>query len=34
MGKVRKVKGYLRCTLDKLGGVRADLVWMDDNCQN
>ena len=34
MGKLRGIKGYVRFTLDKLGGIRADLVQMDDNWQN
>ena len=34
MGKLREVIGYVRFTLDKLGGIRADLVRMDDNWQN
>ena len=34
MGKLKGIKGYVRFTLDKLGGIRADLVQMDDNWQN
>ena len=34
VGKLREIKGYVRFTLDKLGGIRADLVRMDDSWQN
>ena len=34
MGKLREIKGYVRFTLDTFGGIRADLVRMDDNWQN
>ena len=34
MGKLREIKGYVRFTLDKLGGIRADSVRMGDNWQN
>ena len=34
MGKLREVKGYVRFLLDKLGGIRADSVRMDDNWQD
>ena len=34
MSKLREIKGYVRFTLDKLDGIRADLAWMDDNWQN
>ena len=30
MGKLQDIKGYVRMTLDKLPGIRADLVRMDD----
>ena len=30
---MRDIKGYVRLTLDKLPGIRADLVRMDDNWQ-
>ena len=33
MGKLREVTGYVRLTLDKLPGIRADLVRMDDDWQ-
>ena len=33
MGKVREIGGFVRVTLDKLPGVRADLVRLDDNWQ-
>ena len=33
MGKLREVTGYVRMTLDKLPGIRADLVRMDDDWQ-
>ena len=28
--KLRDIKGYVRLTLDKLPGIRADLVRLDD----
>ena len=31
MGKVREVNGYTRMTLDKLEGIRGDLVRLDDD---
>ena len=34
MGKLRGIKGYVRFTLHKLGGIRADLVQIDDSWQN
>ena len=34
MGKLREIKGYVRITLDRLGGIRANLVRMDDNWKN
>ena len=33
MGKDKDIRGYVRLTLDKLLGIRTDLVRMDDNCQ-
>ena len=33
MGKVKEIGGFVRVTLDKLPGVRADLVQLDDNWQ-
>ena len=33
MGKIREVNGYVRMTLDKLEGIRGDLVCTDDNWQ-
>ena len=33
MGKLREVTGYVCLTLDKLPGIRADLVRMDDDWQ-
>ena len=34
MCKLREIRGYVRFTLDKLGGIRADLLRMYDNWQN
>ena len=31
MGKEKDIRGYVRLTLDKLPGIRADLVRLDDN---
>ena len=31
MGKIKEMNGYVRVTLDKLQGIRADLVRNDDN---
>ena len=31
--KLKDIKGYVRLTLDKLPGIRADLVRLDDNWQ-
>ena len=31
MGKIKEINGYVRVTLDKLPGIRADLVRLDDN---
>ena len=33
MHKLRDIKGYARLTLDKLPGIRADLVRLDDEWQ-
>ena len=33
MGKLKEVKGFVRSTLDKLPGIRADLVRSDDDWQ-
>ena len=33
MGKLNEIAGYVRITLDKLPGIRADLVRMDDDWQ-
>ena len=33
MGKIREINGYVRLTLDKLPGIRADLVRIDDDWQ-
>ena len=33
MGKIKEIKGFVRTTLEKLPGIRADLVRMDDNWQ-
>ena len=33
MGKLKGVNGYVRFTLDKLCGIKADLVRTDDNWQ-
>ena len=34
MGRLREVNGLVRMTLDKLLGIRSDLVRLDDNWQN
>ena len=34
MGKIKEVNGYVRMTLDKLEGIRGDLVCTDDNWQD
>ena len=31
MKKLKDIKGYVRLTLDKLPGTRADFVRLDDN---
>ena len=33
MKKPKDIKGYVRLTLDRLPGIRADLVRLDDNWQ-
>ena len=33
MGKLKEISGYTRATLDKLEGIRADLVRLDDDWQ-
>ena len=33
MGKKKDIRGYVRLTLDKPPGIRADLVRLDDNWQ-
>ena len=33
MGKIKEIHGFARTTLDKLPGIRADLVRLDDNWQ-
>ena len=33
MGKKKDIRGYVTLTLDKLPGIRADLVKLDDNWQ-
>ena len=33
MGKLREISGYTRSTLDKLEGIRADIVRLDDEWQ-
>ena len=33
MGKINQVNGFVRSTLDKLPGIRADLVRLDENWQ-
>ena len=34
MGKLKEIRGFARTTLDKLPGIRADLVRLDDNWQD
>ena len=34
MGKLHEINGYVRMTLDKLPGIRSDLVRMDDDWQD
>ena len=33
MNKLKEINGYVRLTLDKLPDITADLVRLDDNCQ-
>ena len=33
MDKLREINGYVRLTLNKLPGIRADLIRLDDNWQ-
>lgn len=33
LGKLREVNGYVRMCIDKLEGIRADIVRTDDNWQ-
>lgn len=33
MGKLGEVNGYVRMTLNKLEGIRGDLVRTDDDCE-
>ena len=33
LGKISEVNGYVRATIDKLEGIRGDLVRMDDDWQ-
>ena len=33
LGKLKEINGYVRSTLDKLPGIRADLVRLDDSWQ-
>ena len=33
MWKEKEIRGYVRPTLDKLPGIRADLVRLDEDCQ-
>ena len=33
MKKVKDIKGYVRLTLDKMPGIRVDLVRLEDNWQ-
>ena len=34
MRKINEIKDHIRNTLDKLLGIRADLVRLDDNWQD
>ena len=34
MGKIKEMNGYVRVTLDKLQGIRANLVRNEDNWQD
>ena len=33
MNKLKEINSYVRLTLDKFPGIRADLVRLDDNWQ-
>ena len=33
MNKLKEINGYVRLTLDKLPGIRADLVRIDEDWQ-
>ena len=33
LGKLREISGYVRMTIDKLEGIRGDLVRTDDDWQ-
>ena len=33
MGKLKEINGYVRMTLDKLSGIRSDLIRLDDDWQ-
>ena len=33
MGKEKEIRGYVRLTLDKLPGIRADLARVNDDWQ-
>ena len=34
MNKLKEINGYVKLTLDKLPGIRADLVRIDEHCQD
>ena len=34
MRKLNEIKGYVRNTLDKLAGIKADLLRLDDSWQD
>ena len=34
MGKIKEVNGYVGMTLDKMEGIRGELVRTDDNWQD
>ena len=33
MGKVKKTGGFVHAMLNKIPGIRADFVWLDDSTQ-
>lgn len=33
MGKVKETGGFVHSVLNKIPGIRADFVWLDDNRQ-